>query len=367
MTQPQVISVPGRVNLIGEHIDYHDLPVLPMAIQRKVTITFRDRRDRLIRATSPSYPDREFSLADLSAFAPGDWGNYLKAAVRMIARRWTVAQGIDAAITSDLPSAAGLSSSSALLTGFALALLRVNGIRPTVYELMELLPEGEQFVGTRGGGMDHAAVLASRAGCGLLVQFAPFQYEPIPIPPGWGFVVAHSLTVAEKSGGVKAEYNARRTAGLNALRALGFATFRAALEAGYPEQLAVALPHREREAFLHVTSEAERVEGAVEALREDDIARFGKVLLASHASLRDHLRVSNAALDELVECALQAGALGGRLTGAGFGGCAIILCKLPELDSVRDRLTNAFYRRRLGFDPAQHLITAEPSAGALCG
>ena len=121
MTHPRVISVPGRVNLIGEHIDYHNLPVLPMAIQRRVSITFQNRGDALIQATSPGYAERRFSLSDAAPFASGDWGNYLKAAVQMIRRRWTLAHGIDAAISSDLPIAAGLSSSSALLTGFALA------------------------------------------------------------------------------------------------------------------------------------------------------------------------------------------------------------------------------------------------------
>ncbi len=365
MTHPRVISVPGRVNLIGEHIDYHNLPVLPMAIQRRVSITFQNRGDALIQATSPGYAERRFSLSDAAPFASGDWGNYLKAAVQMIGRRWTLAHGIDAAISSDLPIAAGLSSSSALLTGFALALLRANEIQPTVYELMQLLPEGEQFVGTRGGGMDHAAVLASRAGCALLVHFAPFKFEPIPVPPGWAFLIAHSLTVAEKSGGVKAEYNARRTAGLKALRELDFPSFRAALDAACPEQLATALPLAERTAFLHVASEAQRVEQAVTALRNNNIKRFGEVLSASHASLRDRLQVSNRVLDELVESALRAGALGARLTGAGFGGCAIILCKLPQLERVRNRLIESFYRQRAGFDPANHLITAEPSAGAL--
>ncbi len=368
MTHSHVISVPGRVNLIGEHIDYHELPVLPMAIQRKISITFQGRRDTLIEASSPGYPNRSFSLSDSSRFSPGDWGNYLKAAVQMLGRRWKLAHGIDAAVSSDLPLAAGLSSSSALLTGFALALLRANDIQPTVYELMELLPEGEQFVGTRGGGMDHAAVLASRAGSALLVHFAPFKFEPIPIPHGWAFLIAHSLTVAEKSGAVKAEYNARRMAGVKALCALGLPSFRAAMQEHCEKQLAAkaaGLASDQRDAFLHVIAEARRVEAAVNALRNDDISAFGRLLSASHASLRDRLRVSNAALDELVAAGLEAGALGARVTGAGFGGCALILCKLPYMSDVRERLIRTFYRQRPGFDPRNHLIMAEPSGGAL--
>lgn len=359
------VSVPGRVNLIGEHIDYHNLSVLPMAIQRRVSIAFTPRQDNTLCASSQGYADRSFLLTDLTPFPAGDWGNYLKAAVQMIARRWTLERGLDAAVASDLSFAAGLSSSSALLTSFALALLHANAIYPTISELMELLPEGEQYVGTRGGGMDHAAVLASRAGCALLVDFAPFRFEPIPIPPGWSFLVAHSLTVAEKSGALKAEYNARRTAGLNALAKLGLPSYREALNEASPEKLAAPIPEAERAAFLHVVSEAKRVECAVRALRSNEIEQFGELLSASHESLRDRLLVSNPALDELVECALDAGALGARLTGAGFGGCAIVLTKTEHLDKVRTGLLTTFYARRATFDEQSHLMIATPSAGAL--
>ncbi len=258
-----VVSVPGRVNLIGEHIDYHDLPVLPMAIQRRVSITFEPRNDGQIQATSELYGQRLLQLNEEPApLPPGDWGNYLVAAIRMVQARWPVSRGIDAAISSDLPSAAGLSSSSALLTGFALCLLYANAIYPTVEELMAVLPEGEQFVGTRGGGMDHAAVLASKAGCALLLRFAPLRLTHIPIPPDWAFLVAHSLTLAEKSGPVKLEYNRRRTAGVNALKKLGLINYREAI----PELEVMSLDPDERGAFLHSLGESRRVESAVESL-----------------------------------------------------------------------------------------------------
>ncbi len=360
------ISVPGRVNLIGEHIDYHNLPVLPMAIQRRVSIDFESRNDRTIQAESWDYPPRSFDIDENEPFSSGDWGNYLKAAVQLLARRWTLTRGLTATISSDLPLAAGLSSSSALMTGIALALLCVNEIHPTIGELMELLPDGEQFVGTRGGGMDHAAVLASQAGCALLVHFTPFKFEPIPIPPGWTFIVAHSLTVARKSGPNKAEYNSRRTAGLNALSKLKLPSYHVALDCNLDSNNHLSsLPADERHAFLHVTSEAKRVASAITALRNNQIEEFGELLSASHASLRDHLRVSHPALDDLVDCALAAGALGARLTGAGFGGCAIVLCNTAHAESVSAGLVDSFYARCPDFVPSSHLIVAEPSAGAL--
>src|SRR5438067_545257 len=186
-----VVAAPGRVNLIGEHIDYHGLPVLPIALQRRVRVEFQPRRDRRIQAVSAPYGARGFEwTADLSPVARGDWENYLRAAAR-VARTFLPGGrvGIDAEIASDLPAAAGLSSSSALIVAVTLALLRANECRPTFGELMEVLPDGEQFVGTRGGGMDHAASLASRAGCASLIGFNPVTIRHIPIPAGWGFLV----------------------------------------------------------------------------------------------------------------------------------------------------------------------------------
>ena len=178
-------------------------------------------------------------------------------------------RGVDAVVESDLPPAAGLSSSTALLVAFTLALLRANCRTATFEELMEVLPDGEQFVGTRGGGMDHAAVLGSREGCASLISFSPVTVRHIPIPRDWAFLIANSGIHAEKSGAVRERYNAIRLAGMEALRRN------------------LANPVAE-----HVATEAARVRGAVDAMERDRPERFGELLLASHASLRDRLRVS---------------------------------------------------------------------------
>ena len=368
---PAVVSVPGRVNLIGEHIDYHNLPVLPMAIPRSIRVAYRVRNDRQIHAASAVYGDRAFDWThQLRASAAGDWVNYIKAAAQAVEGKWQLAFGIDAAVTSDLPPAAGLSSSSALLVAFTLALLRANGIEASFEELMEVLPEGEYFVGTRGGGMDHAAVMAGRTGQAVLVHFSPVSVLPVPMPPDWAFLVAHSLCTAEKSGAVKAEYNSRRTAGSGALARLGLGSFRAALEQqGVQELERLALSHlddeMERRCFLHVVTEAARVDQAVAALQAADAVKFGEILNAGHASLRDQLRVSCPPLDALTEAALASGALGARLTGGGFGGCAVVLCRSADRERVAAGMVERFYSKYANFDPAVHLIAAAPSAGAL--
>ena len=370
------ISVPARVNLIGEHIDYHSLAVLPMAIGRSVRVSFRARADRGIHVSSKGYGFRQFEwTADLECAAPGDWENYVRAAAQAVGRNWGVGVGIDASIVSDVPPAAGLASSSALLVAVSLCLLRANRLTPAFEELMEILPEGEQFVGTRGGGMDHAAVLASRSGCASLIEFEPLSVRPIAIPEDWAFLVAHSLENAEKSGRRREEYNARRAAGIAARERRGFRSYRDVLESlggENPEDMRLGMAGRldagmERDSFLHVSSEALRVKDAVAAIERREAQRFGRLLSESHASLRDHLRVSCPALDLLVEAAMESGALGARLTGAGFGGCAVVFCRKADLPSVQRGLEERYYRGRPGFDPHRHLIRAEPAGGALWG
>ena len=345
------VSAPGRVNLIGEHIDYHGLPVLPMALEQRVCIECRPRTGRMIHAMSADgYGERAFEWTNaLQPVRAGDWENYLRAAARAVAGKWGVGSGIDAEIRSDLPAAAGLSSSTALIVAMTLGLLRASGYTPVFEELMEVLPDGEQFVGTRGGGMDHAASLGSVAGCASLIEFEPLSLRPVPVPAGWHFLVAHSGVTAEKSGSSREEYNARRKAGSTALAKLGLPSYRMAAAA-----MAEALDdEREHDAFLHTVTEASRVREAVDAMEQSDAERFGRLLLESHASLRDRLRVSCPELDRLVDAAVAAGAYGARLTGAGFGGCAVVFCSSGKSGAVRAAL------------PSRLILDARPSAGAL--
>src|SRR5450759_1292302 len=250
-----MVSAPGRVNLIGEHIDYHGLPVLPMALRRSIHVHFQARADCRICVTSGAYGHREFAWTPgLTPVARGDWENYLRAAAQAIAGKWGVMNGIDATIDSDLPPAAGLSSSSALIVAITLALLRANRREASFEDLMEILPDGEQFVGTRGGGMDHAASLASREGCASLIEFVPLAVHHIPIPADWAFLVANSLQTAEKSGGVRDRYNAVRTAGALALRETGFASYAEAIQGRTEKELgALAAAKHLPPAFLHLS------------------------------------------------------------------------------------------------------------------
>jgi galactokinase len=333
------IEVPGRVNLIGEHIDYLRLPVLPMAIRRHLTLRWSPRRDRIIRVTSEAHGVREFEWTEEIPHSPqGDFANYVKAAAQAVGRRWGIGVGIECEITSSIPEAAGLSSSSALVIAVGLALLRASGTAWDFTELMEVLPEGERYVGTRGGGMDHAVCLAGREGCALKIGFNPLAVEPVPVPDEWAFFVAHSLRRAEKSGAQREEYNRRR----------------ALAEAGDPL------------ALRHARAERERVENAVLALRGACFDQFGELLNASHRSLRDDLKVSCEAADRLVESCLAAGAAGARIMGAGFGGYVVGLSSARDVEETMARLEREHYSslsERASFP--DYLMRVEPGNGAL--
>ena len=365
---------PGRVNLIGEHIDYHALPVLPMALERGVSIRFTPRDDDrvVLRNADPCFPSREFRMAPGLAPGPGgDWGNYARAAAVTALETFRCRRGIEGEVASDLPPAAGLSSSSALMVAMCRALLHADDRDVPPLVLAEAAAEGERFVGTAGGGMDQAASLLGRAGHALKIDFAPLAAEAVPMPPGWRVVVAHTGVRAEKSGGAQEAYNVRRsetTAGLLEIaEAMGSpgATPRELLARRPLGDLRAAAGrlHAPVDAWVrHILDEAVRVDQAVEALRAADLPAFGTLLNASHVSLRELYEVSHPRLDALVEAALAGGASGARLTGAGFGGCMLAVCDEGGVEGVLSALTD----RQDRFSPRPELapFLATPGPGA---
>jgi galactokinase len=392
------------VNLIGEHIDYHDLPVLPMALTRSVRVAFRPRPDGRVRVANVAagFASRAFDLSgEPEPWRAGDWGNYLLAACR-VAQGLGADRGLDALVASDLPAAAGLSSSSALVVATALALLAASEIEVPPLELARLLARGERLVGTEGGGMDQAASLGARGGAALRVDFAPLRWRPVPLPGDWRWIVAHSGIRAEKSGAARDAYNQRRRESEEAGRRVaawlaatarestlanpggGGATVRGtgalvgsddggvgygALLAGWSveellEAAGAALDATLRRRFRHVVTEAGRVEVAEAALLAGDVTRCGTLLVASHVSLRDDCEVSHPRLDALVDAALGAGAFGARLTGAGFGGCALALTDTGGRARVCEALVGTL--TEAGVTDVGSVFVAEPGGGAEC-
>jgi len=372
---------PGRVNLIGEHIDYAGLPVFPMALQREVRIALRPREDSLVLAatTEPSYAPCHFEIgSEIEPYEDGDWGNYLKAAAQGMVRAYGLERGFDAVIESTVPVAAGLSSSSALVIASALALAGSNDFEVDSIELAELMAESEQYVGMRGGGMDQAISAGATRGCAARVDFAPLRLETVPVPDDWRFVVAHSLVQAHKSGGAREGYNRRRAETEEALdRVVGelelpgseIRSYRDLLErVSGPEALAAAgacLAGDLLKRFRHVITEGARVIRAEVAMRSRSLTGFGILMNGSHASLAEDYEVSIRELDDLVAIARDAGAVGARLTGAGMGGCIVALCADETVSEVLTAIRDDYYAARNRIDDLDdHLFVAKPSQGA---
>ena len=376
----RVARAPGRVNLIGEHTDYNDLPVLPLALQRDVALLFKPRGDAVVRLVNVDgrFEPRGFELSpSIAPFARSDWGNYPKAAAQALARDLGLARGMDAAVSGSVPPGAGLSSSAALVVASALALLAANEREVEPLALADLCAAAERYVGTRSGGMDQAASVCGLEGHALRIDFAPLRVEPIRVPASWSFVVAHSLVQADKSGAARQAYNQRRAQCEEALRRLAALPELAPAAARYPELLARAtvgelvelaeevLDNVLLARFRHVVGEAQRVDRACQALRRESALAFGEAMNASQTSLARDYEVSHPALDELVEIARDAGARGARLTGAGFGGCIVALTEADHAEELAATLRERYHARRpplAGVD--EPILIARASAGA---
>ncbi len=375
-----VVTAPGRINLIGEHIDYNGLSVFPMALDRRITVAFRARTDNGVRISNLNdrYSPIEFAISSsIEPYDEGEWGNYAKAAAQGLSDLGTDLRGFDAVVHSDIPVAAGLSSSSALVVATALALVETSGIALGRGEFIELLAKAEHYVGTRGGGMDQAICVAAKEGHATKIGFDPIKLQATPVPRDWRFVVANSLVVAEKSGAARDAYNRRthecREALVMVAGELGLIdevdTYPTLLATVQVEQILTAaqaaLHGTLSSRFLHVISEGVRVRLAERAMQDSDIEAFGRLMSESHRSLREDFEVSGPELDELVEAAIDAGAAGARLTGAGFGGCTIALCTATTVDDVLNALEEEYYsKRKLSCDLKDALFVTRPGSGA---
>lgn len=376
----RLVRVPGRVNLLGDHTDYNGLPVFPMAIRQHLQVLMRPRSDGVVRVVNvrPEFPPREFELGEtIEPYPQGDWGNYIKAGAEAMWARFGPLCGFDGAIRSEIPIAAGLSSSTALLIAGAVSLVHANRKWLETLEMADLMAKAEHYVGTRGGGMDQAICLAGRSGCAIKIDFDPLRVRLARVPAGWRFVVADSLEQAPKAGAVKEIYNRRVEESRMAAEAVadelgvsrGPRLYARLVAQMSEEDLLFAagrvLDDSLRRRFRHVVTEARRVERAPRLLSDADARRFGETMAESHFSLRDDYEVSTDTLDRLVEIARDAGALGARLTGAGLGGCMVALVTAEGVDEVLGRLKREFYdQREFSGRIENHLFIAEPSTGS---
>jgi galactokinase len=322
-----LVRSPGRVNLIGEHTDYNDGFTLPIALNLGTDVAVRRRPDGLLRTFA-----RRLDASDtrrLDALHPTEgpeWARYIAGAAALPRDGGYELPGADLFIDSDLPIGAGLSSSASLELGVLVALL---GLTEAGIDRTELARLGQrienEIIGLRSGIMDQLAIACAEAGSVLLIDCRTLATEPVPLPAGIRILVLDSAVPRTLAGSA---YNTRRAECEAALRRLQDVVPRLrALRDVTPDLLAEhgsRLPDVELRRARHVVTENARVEAGVAALRAGDVATFGRLMVDSHTSLRDDYAVSGPELDTLVDIALAApGVLGARLTGAGFGGCAV--------------------------------------------
>jgi galactokinase len=355
---------PGRVNLIGEHTDYNDGFVFPMATEAGIVLAARPRPDRTVRVWSRLMGDAfELTLDGPIPKGPAQhWSNYIRGVLAGLLARGVTLPGFDAVATENLPAGGGLSSSAALEVATATLAEALTGAALDPVEKALLCQEAEHtYAGVPCGIMDQFAVVFARPGHLLLLDCRTRRWELVPLASDEvKILVINTMVRHELSGG---EYALRRQQCGEAARLLGVASLRdvtADQVRAAEGQLPDAIFRRAR----HVATENERTLAAAEALRSGDWAELGRLMYASHESLRRDYEVSCPELDAVVAIAREIGegsVFGARMTGGGFGGCAIALVRGADADRLGE-VFRADYRRRTGRDP--EIVATQPAGGA---
>ncbi len=364
---PRVFSAPGRVNLIGEHTDYNDGFVLPMAIERRTVVAAAPRSDRRVVAHSGALDETfEFELDEPGNVRRGIWGDYVEGTARALLARGVAVGGASLFIESDVPRGAGLSASAALETSVGLALASLTGSE--TLDRVTLARAGQaaehEYVGTMCGIMDQYIAALGVERHALLIDCRSLEARRVPLELGDSKLVVCDTGVKHELA--SSAYNQRRAEcdeavrllqaalpGVTALRDVDLRSF---------ERHADALPEVVRRRARHVVSENERTLEATRALSAGDFDAFGRLMVASHVSLRDDYEVSCAELDLAVgEALAHPGVYGARMTGGGFGGCTIALVRAEAVPSLIDRVTNALRER---FGTSAQAFATDAAGGA---
>jgi len=344
---------PGRVNLIGDHTDYCEGFVLPMAIDHDCLVAVTPADDDRVHARSLELD----GVVDVAADGGDDpravqpaWGRFVAGAVQAVTQRGARLPGLELAVSSTVPAGSGLSSSSALAVALTLGLADAGGLELDRREAARAALDAEvRATGVPGGLMDQLTSLFGEVDHALLIDCRSLDVEPIQIPEQIAVLVAHSGVPRTLAASAYAE---RRSACERAAADLGLLSLR---DATFDQV-------RDDPRARHVVTENARVLACADALRADDIDAIGSLMLASHASLRDDFEVSTPELDLLVDLLVDAGALGARLTGAGFGGCVVGVAAAHDAGDVLARAADR-YRATSGLEPSVFVARASSAAG----
>ncbi len=406
-----ILRAPGRIEVLGGHTDYNGCPVIAMAIDRDIlgAVSLRNDSKICIQNINPLFPVREFAIQkQIPPYPTGDWGNYLKAGIQgiiddLISKNQAIENltGFDLTISGNIPEAAGLSSSSALVVLSAIVFQFVNSLPYDKLALAQLLAKAEKYVGTQGGGMDQTISLMGEYNGALKIDFNPYATQLIHLPEKFNILVAHSLIHAPKTQSAMDKFNRRaiecrlalavikkvleqklkkslsiKVTGdltpekteipanqlfdlaLNSLseRTYTYESLAQILEIPVTDVQEIYCLRRDRSIFAepadgfqlyrrfyHIFTEWHRVLKAGEVLESGNLIEFGKIMNQSHQSARDYYEISTPEVNFLAELSLKYGALGRRLTGAGFGGCTISLVAPEQTESFIQGLASEYY------------------------
>jgi galactokinase len=355
--EPRFFRAPGRVNLIGEHVDYSGGFVLPLAIDRETIVAAAPRDDRRIRIRSREHAEiAGFDLDELLPKPARGWSDYPRGMTLALRRRLPLS-GADLAVGTTIPIGGGLSSSAAFEIAVGLALASLAGRQLAPRELAHAAQEAENgFVGVRSGIMDPLACVLGVRGHALLIDCRSESVTPVAIPNDVAIAIAdsgvrHDLTAPT--------YNVRRSQSEEAARLLGVTALRDVSLTAF-ERDETRLPEVLRARARHAIGENARVLATADALRRSDLAEAGRLMNASHVSLRDDYEVSCAELDLLVETALRVeGVYGARMTGGGFGGAIVVLLRDTSIGALIRALDAAFGARYGRTAPVTYVRAAD--------
>ena len=356
-----IVHAPGRVNLIGEHTDYNDGFVLPMAIDRGIWLALRPRDDKTIRLFSLDLESD--SVFELTSLTPGDgWAAYPKGIANQLLQAGYNLRGFDAMMTGDIPRGAGLSSSAAVELAIARAFSVVSGFEWNAPQMAKLAQQAEnEWVGVNCGIMDQMASAACKEGHALFLDCRSLEIQHTPLPNGVSIAI---LDTSTRRGLVDSAYNERRSQCEEAARWFGVKTLRdVSLEMfNKVDPQNTPLDKLAYKRAKHVITENTRVLEAIDAMKNNDMKRLGRLFNASHDSLRDDFEVTNEALDIIVDVARkQSSCYGARMTGAGFGGCAVALVDEKAASAFAEAVERE-YKLRSGLEPGIYI--SQPCDGA---
>jgi len=363
--ESRLFRAPGRVNLIGEHTDYNDGFVMPMAIGFSASVTLRQLTERKIEIFSENFGERaEFPLGQSDPQPRSHWSDYLVGVAVMLEKAGHRLQGASLRIRSEVPPGSGLSSSAAIEVATACALTANSHLNLDRRELARLCRQAEnEFVGARVGIMDQFTSLFGQANRALLLDCRSLEYQLFPLSEKAQFVVCNTMV---KHKLASSEYNQRRAeceAGVKLLAAKlpNIVALRDVTREELEEYRA-GLPELIYRRCRHVVSENRRVLDAGEALAGGDLTRFGELMNDSHKSLRDDYEVSCRELDLMVELARQVpGVYGARMTGGGFGGCTVTLVANEQVDECQ-QFVSTRYQQATGLTPQIYVCNAADGA-----